>query len=160
MSWFKRVPQFAPMFTKEGVARIYEFDGQLFVCSVAGISETDSLSVFPDNVDSDTLGEAAIHHLMEYDQEDSRDMREAKRHDWKAFKESGAKSVKAFEDKLWHVDVRISNGDITIEARPRLSLKSHLEVTAHARCTDPEKVGAAVKEAIHAAKTLQANGLM
>lgn len=160
MSWFKRTPQFPAVFDKEGVARIFEFDRQLFVCSVAHISETDSLSIFSKDVDDQTLGEAVIRHLMEYEPDDARDLRDTKRSDWKAFTASGAKSVKAFEEGLWHVDARISKGNLTIGAQPRLSLKDHLKVTAVARCTDPEKVGAAVKEVINGAKMLRATGLM
>jgi hypothetical protein len=160
MSWFKRVPRFPPVFTKEGVARIYEFDRRFFVCSVALISETDSLSIYSCDVGDDVLGDALIRHLMEYSPTDARDMRETKRSDWKAFSESGAKSVKAFEEKLWHVDARLSHGNITIGSRPRLSLKDQLEVTAVTRCTDPVQVGKAVKATIAAARLLQSNGLM
>ncbi|MGQ2932905.1 MAG: hypothetical protein ACT6QT_17075 [Sphingopyxis sp.] len=160
MTWFKHEDRFPPVFTKEGTARVYEFGGQFFVCSVAHISETDSLSIFPCAVDDGSLGDALIRHLMEYSPDDRRDMREAKRSDWKAFSASGAKSVKAFEENLWHIDARLKHGNVTVGARPRLSLKDHIAVTAVARCTHLELIGAALKDTLAAAKMLQSKGLM
>lgn len=159
MSWFRRANKFPPVFTKEGIARVYEFSGQLFICSVAHIRETDSLSIFSCDVEDELLGDALLRHLMEYSPTDSRDMRNANRSDWKAFSASGAKSVSGFEESLWHVNARLDHGNVTVGARPRLSLKD-ISVTAVARCTHPELIGAAIKSTLVGAKILRSKGLV
>ena len=144
-----------PIFKKEGVARLYEYGDRRFVCSVAGIAETDSLTELNvDAADSD-LGQAIVHHLMEYDPQDSRDLRQFRLTDWLAYKRSGARSVKGFESKLWHVDLSLKNGDVTAEARPRLSLKDNISVQGTARVHLTEQVGRAVRESLEAAKALR-----
>jgi hypothetical protein len=148
------------MFTKEGVCRLYEFEGRYFVCSVAGIAETDALTELPTDTDDVELGRTIVSHLMEYRIQDSRDGRLARVGDWAAFARSGAKSAKSFESRLWDVDVRLKNGNVTIEARPRLSLKDHISVCATARVHMPDNVGSSARQCLDGAKALRERGLI
>lgn len=159
MSWLKLAPM-PSLVSKVGVARIYQYRDRYFICSVAGISETESITIFPKDVSESDLGEATIRHLMEFSHEDARDLTKSRSTDWRAFRESGAKSIKTFEPELWHVDVSLRNGGVEIHARPRLSLKDHLSVYAYVQATLPESVGTAVREAIGGAQALREQGLI
>ena len=160
MRLLKRAPIFPPIFSKVGKARVYRFEDRYFVCSVAGIAETDSITILPQNVDDLQLGEAILKHLMEYDAQDSRDATQSRSKDWRAFIESGATSIKTFEPHLWHVDASIENGNVNMQAQPRLTLKDHLSVQAFARCNFPNQVGEALREAIQGAQALRDRGLI
>ncbi len=154
LNLLNRRPSFPPIFTKQGVARLYEYGGRYFVCSVAGIAETDSLTELQVGADDANLGQAVVYHLMEYDTDDRRDLR-GRASEWPAYKRSGAKSVKGFESKLWHVDLSLKDGTVTAAARPRLSLKEHIAVRGIARVHLTDNVGRSVRESLEAAKALR-----
>jgi len=141
-------------------ARLYEYQDLLIVCSVEWIAETESLTVFETSVDSTLLGSAALQHLAEYSAAE-RDLSSHRKKDWPAFRASGARSVRAFERLLWHVDLALMNSAVLIWAAPRLSLNNE-EISAYASASrhDPEKVGTAIRKAISAAKALRAQSVV
>ena len=140
-------------------ARLYDYAGAYFVCSVAGIGETDSISRLDCDVDDADLGTAALRHLGEY-RSDTVDHSRDKASDWAAFRLSGAKSIKSFERELWHVDLAIMNSAVLVWAQPRLSLKDEMAAYASANRHNQQQVGAAIRDALRAAKVLRAQGII
>ena len=142
----------------EATARMYEYDSRFFVCSVQWIAETESLTELDASSDDKAIGEAVLRHLAEYSP-DQLDLRNDKATDWPAFKTSGARSIKAFERKLWHMDLATMNSAILVWARPRLTLNDNgLSAYATGNRNIPESVGAAVRSALGAAKLLRQSG--
>jgi hypothetical protein len=144
-------------------ARLYEYEGNFFVCTVHGIAETDSLTMLnadADDADDAALGEAVLRHLAEYSASDGRNHRDAKVSDWMAFKASGSKSIKSFERVLWHVDLAIMNSALMVWARPRLSLKGEIAAYASGSHNLAERAGETVRKALAAAKVLREQGVV
>jgi hypothetical protein len=141
-------------------ACLYEFDEKYLVCSVAGIAETGSISLLDVSSDDEALGAAALKHLGEFEKESPLDLRDHKLTDWVAFQKSGAKSVKAFEEGLWHVDLATMNSAVLIWARPRKSLHHELAAYMTAGRLDAEGAGKAIRKAIEAAKALRDGGIV
>ena len=155
-----RAPSSEPYSQYAAKARLYEYSGRIFVCSVAGIVETESLTEFQADVDLSTLGEAILKHLSEFVSEIPANLRGYKMTDWAAYDVSGARSVKAFERLLWHVDLAIMNSAVLVWAQPRLTIREELSAYASANRNFPEQVGSAVRRAIAAAKVLREQGLV
>jgi hypothetical protein len=141
-------------------ARLYEYEGNFFVCTVHGIAETGSLTTLNADADDIALGEAVLHHLAEYSTSDDRNHYDAKASDWAAFAASGAKSIKSFERVLWHVDLAIMNSALLAWARPRLSLRSDIAAYASGSRISAEQAGETVRKALAAAKVLREQGVV
>lgn len=149
-----------PYFQYSSQARFYEFEEQYLICSVAGIAETASITLLNIGANSAAIGEAAIKHLDEFQKESPKSLQNEKSTDWVAFQKSGAKSVKAFEKKLWHFDLALMNSAVLIWAKPRKSLHHDLSTYMTARRFDTEGTGEAIRKAIEAAKALRDEGLV
>ena len=134
-------------------ARLYEYEEKFLVCSVAGIAETESLTVLERTVEDGQLGIVVLKHLAEFDAEMG-DMGSRKASDWAAFRASGAKSIKSFERVLWQVDLAVMNSAVLVWASPRLSLDEDISAYVAANRHLPEMVGSAIRKAIAAAKVL------
>lgn len=151
----------APYIRYESEARLYEYADKLIVCSVAGIAETDSLSVLAVDAPARDLGTAVMKHLGEFELQNARSMCNDKLADWAAYRVSGASSGKAFESHLWHVDLALMNSAVLVWARPRLSLRDAISAYTHAnRHNNAEGIGEAVRMALAAAKALRGTGLI
>jgi hypothetical protein len=152
----------APTYTRyEAEARLYAYREKILVCSLAGIAETDSITVLEQSVCDESLGAAVLKHLSEFRQNSSKTMRNLQLKDWAAFHHSDAKSGKAFERELWHVDLALMNSAVLIWARPRLSIREDLSAftTGH-RYGGFTNAGQSVRRAIAAAKVLREQGLV
>jgi hypothetical protein len=155
----RKAPEPQPYLRYSAEARLYEYKENLIVCSVAGIAETESLTVLDNTVEDAQLGVVALRHLAEY-VVDMGDLSSRKATDWAAFRTSGAKSIKSFERVLWHVDLAVMNSAVLVWASPRLSL--HAEVSAYSSANRhlPEAVGSAIRKALAAAKVLRDQGVI
>ncbi len=140
-------------------ARLYEYKNSIMVCSVRWIAETDSITVFDSDVTDHSLGLAVQKHLAEYDPSEC-DLRGRKLTDWTAFKASGARSIKSFEENLWCVNLAIMNSAILIAACPNKSRKQDVTVSVTASKSVSEQIGAAIREAIAGAKMLREQGFL
>lgn len=141
------------------IARLYEYEGWYFTCSVRWIAETGVPTVLDCGVDNEQLGNAILGHLAAFDPSEL-DIRDDKKSDWPAFKASGAKSCKAFESQLWHCDLELREDCFTVLVRPRISLKDGLSAHCSARCHDPAGIGNAVRDAISGAKAMRSEGVI
>ena len=143
-------------------AAIYLYNEDKFiVCSIAGISEFGDPVVLDANVTDEELGLALCDKLLEFQSKTEQDLSKLKLDDWAAYKVSGAKTGKAFEQKCIYLYVRTVNSAINIEAAPRLSNERELR----ALCTisngrKHSEVGAAIRKAISAATLLRDAGML
>ncbi len=136
---------------------LYLYNNERFiVCSIACFAEYGTPKTLDLDTSDDELGLALCDKLLEFrpELEDPRPSR--KLTDWAAFKASGAKTVKSFENKSTFVYVRTVNTAIDIEAAPRVTLEKELK----ARCvisntSSHSEIGRAIRKAIKAANVLR-----
>jgi hypothetical protein len=141
-------------------ARLYLYDDvKLIVCSVAGISETGNPTVLPLDVSDSDLGCCICDHLLEFDPKSPTDMRSHKKSDWGAYRVSGAKSMRRFEEKSWMALIATVNSVIVINAFPRNSLWP--EINAYGSSSPlHDKLGRTVRRTLRAAMVLRENGIV
>jgi hypothetical protein len=142
----------------ELVARLYRYRDKLLVCRVAGFAEVGAPQVFGLDVEHDTLGATLLDALLAYEPE-GRGVSGQRLTDWPAYVASGARSVRQFEERLWHVDLVTVFTSIRLSARPRSGPKQHMGATAEVHPTNLE-VGRAAREVIACAMALRAAGLV
>lgn len=143
--------------TREQVARLYEYQGRLFVCSVRFVAEVGAPTILPADVDEFLLGETVLRHLAEFDPS-AFDIKSDKASDWPAYLASAAKSIRSFESQLWHCDLRLAGWMFEVRARPQKTLKENLSARCVANKGDPAKVGLAVINALKGAKAMRDGG--
>jgi hypothetical protein len=136
-------------------------DDKFIVSSIAGIAEYGEPIVLDANTTDESLGLALCDKLLEFKPRNNQDLSRSKLDDWPAYKASGAKSGKAFEQKSTYVYVTTINSAIHIEAAPRATNEQNLK----ALCSIPNgrshsEIGAAVRKAINAATLLRNAGVL
>src|SRR5262245_59862860 len=141
------------------VARLYAYEGNLYICRVRWISEVGIPEVFPETVDDEILGNAVLAHLDAFDPSEF-DIRNVKRTDWPAFKASGAKSVKAFERQAWFCDASQRGSNFEVSAGPCFTLKEDLTAQASVSPADPQNVATAIRDALGGARVMRAEGIL
>lgn len=141
-------------------ARLYLYADNYLICSVAGIAETESITVLSCGANDVTLGQAALKHLSEYLYTSDKNLRESNASNWTAYRRSGAKSLKSFQENLYAVSLDIMNSAVLVAAQPGTSLREYLSVSAQVNRHLPEKVGEAIRETLAAAKILRREGVI
>ena len=145
---------------RELKARLYVYDNTKFIiCSVAGIAEVGEPTVLQLDVSESDLGRSVCDHLLQFDPRSPGNLRERKMSDWAAYRVSGAKSMRRFEEKSMMVHFETINLVIRIDAAPRNSLWR--EISAHGvESPDHEKLGHTIRRTIKAARILRENGII
>lgn len=136
-------------------------DEKFIVCSIANITEYGEPIVLEANASEQQLGVALCDKLLQYQANDNRKQSKSKLEDWAAFKASGAKSGRAFEQNSIYVYVTTINTAINIDAAPRVSNEQDLQ----ARCVvsngrTHSEIGMALRKAIKAAMVLRNAGML
>lgn len=139
------------------IARMYAYDGKLFVCRIRWIAEVDLPTVLTEQVDDETLGTAILAQLDAFDPGEF-DIRSRKKSDWPAYKVSGASSIKAFESKAWICHLSLESWSFEVSASPCLSLKDGLEVRTTLHAPSPESAAKAVRDTLEGARAMGARG--
>ena len=143
-------------------AAVYLYDESSFIiCSISGNTEYGEPVVLAVDAENDPLGLAVCDALLAYQRDNPPDHRASKLTEWAAFGASGAKTVKAFENKSWFIYVQTINTAIRMEARPRISNNSDL-VAAATTSTGSMHVGVGqlLRKAIAGARALRKEGLV
>jgi hypothetical protein len=141
-------------------ARLYFYDETKFiVCSASGISESGEPTVLPPDVSDDDLGRCVCDHLLSFNPKSPENMREHKMRDWPAYKASGAKSIRAFQERTWRMMLTTSNTTIMIDAAPVNTLWR--EITAHGTSLPRhDNVGRVIRRTLRGAMVLRENGVI
>lgn len=157
---YVEVPARRTVIGSELRARLYlHEDRQLLISSVNGIAETGPVTVLATDVDDETLGRTICDHLLAFRPRSPDNMRDQKLTDWPAYKASGAKSVKRFEENAWMVFVDTVNSTVRFEASPYRS--HHQAVFAAGRAgLDHADIGATLKRVLTAAEALRTAGVV
>ncbi len=145
---------------RELKARVYLYDdAKLIVTSCSGIAESGTPTVFPLDVGNSELGLCICDHLLSFTPESPNNMRDRKMTDWPAYKASGAKSVRSFQEKTWLMSVSTINLVIRMEAGPINSLWPEIE--AQGICNPVhEKMGEIVQRTFRGAKAMREQGII
>lgn len=143
-------------------ATLYLYNDEKFIiCSVAGISEYGEPAIFDTAVSDQSLGLSLCDKLLQFQRSAGRDISKDTLNDWAAFKASGAKSAKAFEQKSIYVYVTTMNSAIRIEAAPRVTNEENLKALCSiSNGRDHSEIGAAIRKAIEASKVLRNVGML
>lgn len=143
-------------------ASVYFYSNARFiVCCIADITEYGEPIVLDADVPDERLGLAVCDQLLNYETRNKRHHSKSTLDDWAAYKASGAKSGRSFEDNCTFVYVTTVNTAIVIEAAPRVTNAQELA----ARCSIPngrthDEIGAAVRKAIKASRVLRDAGML
>ncbi len=142
-------------------AAVYLYESKFIICSISGFTEYGEPVVLEEDVSDEDLGRAVCDALLAYKRDNPPGRNADRLADWGAFRASGAKSGKAFENNSWYVYVRTINTVFRMEARPRVSNNKYLVAAA----TKPlgtlhVGVGQSLRKAIAGAKALRKEGLV
>lgn len=144
----------------ELAASLYFYNDEKFiVCAIADIREHGEPTVLDRDVPDDVLGLAVCDKLIAYTPRHKPSGH--KLDDWPAYRASGAKSGKAFEQASTFVYVSTINTAIRIAASPRVTNDDTLRAVCTVASTQMHvDIGAAVRKAIAASATLREAGLL
>ena len=141
-------------------AAIYLYDDSVFILSaIAGNTEAGEAVVLDVDVSDDALGETVCDKLIEYEPKERPDRSSHPVRDWEAFKASGARSGRGFEERSFYGYVQTINTAIRIDVTPRKT--NHPEISASCSLSNGQphsSIGAAVRRAFSAAKILRKAG--
>ena len=142
-------------------AAIYRYKDKFILCAVAGNTEHGEPLVLGTDASDEQLGLALCDQLLQYAARENRDQPKSSLNDWQAYKASGAKSARSFEENAMFVYVRTVNTAINIQAAPRVSNEQELV----AQCSisngrTHSEIGVAVRKAIRAAEVLRDAGML
>lgn len=143
-------------------AALYLYNEDKFiVCSIAGIAEYGEPTVLDANASDEALGLALCDKLLAFKPKNEQDLTTLKQDDWAAFKASGAKTGKAFEQKSIYVYIRTANTAIEIEATPRLTNENELKALCSiSNGRNHSEIGKAIRKATNAATLLRNAGVL
>ncbi|RYF89257.1 MAG: hypothetical protein EON95_19100 [Caulobacteraceae bacterium] len=140
-------------------ASLYLYEGRLLISAIRGIAECGPIIGLSTDIDDETLGRTICDQLLAFRAQSPDDLRSRKLTDWEAYRASGAKSVKRFEERAWIVYIRAEHSLVRFEARPYRS--PHEEVFAAGRASpDHADCGATLKRTLRAAEALRAAGVI
>ena len=140
-------------------ARAYLHQGSGFIISsVAGIAEAGDVTVLPHDCTEHALGDAIWAHLLQYEVK-SPHIADRKATDWAAFKASGERSVRKFQESCYFMRIETLNQAVLLNARPHNSLKPTLSMAAMAN-HDKAAIGKAVRECFNGARVLREQGVL
>lgn len=139
----------------------YYYDNSKFIiCKIASIMEYGEPIVLPHDVDNLTLGKTVYEAVLGFKLLDDREQISHSLTDWEAFKASGEKTVKAFEQKSTYLNINTHNEALKISARPKVTNDRCLSAVYSASIRNLEvEVGVALKKAIKASEALRTAGL-
>jgi hypothetical protein len=145
---------------RELEARFYFYDQRMFIVSaVSWIAEVGEPVVLPADVDDAALGRCVCDHLVLFETIPHKNARDAKLKDWGAFRVSGAKSARSFEEKSYMLRAETKNSVVFVDAAPRLSL--HQEICARGVSNAGHaELGAAIRRTLKAAMELRRAGII
>ncbi|UCH47403.1 MAG: hypothetical protein JSU95_15190 [Betaproteobacteria bacterium] len=142
-------------------ASIYRYKDKFILCSIAGNTEYGEPLLLGTDISDDKLGLALCDQLLQYKAKEDRDCPKSSLSNWRAFKASGAKSVRSFEENAMFVYVRTINTAINIEAAPRVANEQELvALCSISNGRNHAEVGATVRKAIRAAEVLRDAGML
>lgn len=138
-------------------ASLYLYNEEKFIiCAIAGFAEHGSPEVLDIDTSDDALGLALCDKLLEFKPEGEFSGASRKLTDWAAFKSSGAKTVKSFENNSVFVYVRTANTAIDMEAAPRVTLEKELKARyVLSNGSSHSEIGRAIRKVIKAANVLR-----
>lgn len=140
-------------------ARFYFYDQRMFIVSaVSWLAEVGQPAVLPAEVDDTALGKCVCDHLAMYETIPHDNTRN-KVSDWGAFRVSGARSARTFEERSFMLSAETMNSAILIEARPRLSLHTELAVCGSGDASH-ENLGNVIRRTLTAAMELRKAGII
>jgi hypothetical protein len=142
-------------------ASIYRYKDKFILCSVAGNTEYGEPLVLATDASDEQLGLALCDQLLQYTTKGNRDRPKSSLSDWEAYKASGAKSARSFEENAMFVYVTTVNTAINIQAAPRVS--NEQELVAQCSISNGRthaEMGATVRKAIKAAEVLRDAGML
>jgi hypothetical protein len=140
-------------------ARVYLHPPTGFIVSaVSGITEHGDVSVLPHDCTDQALGDTIWAHLLQY-QVQTPDIAKRKPTDWAAFKASGERSVRKFEQSCYFMRVETCNQAVLLNAQPHNSLKPTLSMAAMAN-HEKTAIGKAVRECFAGARVLREHNLL
>ena len=141
-------------------AAIYLYDDSVFILSaIAGNTEFGEAVVLDIDVSDESLGETVCDKLIEYEPDERPNKSSHPIRDWEAFKASGARSGRGFEERSFYGYVQTINTAIRIDVTPRKT--NHPEISASCSLSNGQphsSIGAAVRRAFAAAKILRKAG--
>ena len=142
-------------------ASIYRYKDKIILCAVAGNTETGEPLVLATDASDEQLGLALCDQLLQYTPKEDQNRPKSTLSNWEAYKASGAKSARSFEENAMFVYVMTINTAINIEAAPRVSNEQELV----AQCSisngrNHAEMGVAVRKAIRAAEVLRDAGML
>lgn len=143
-------------------AAVYLYNDEKFIiCSIAGISEYGEPAILNAAASDESLGLSLCDRLLQFQRSAERDISKDTLNDWAAFKASGAKTAKAFEQKSIYVYVTTMNSAIRIEAGPRVTNDGSIKALCSiSNGRDHSEIGAAIRKAIEATKALRNVGML
>ena len=143
-------------------AAVYLYDESRFIISsIAGNTEYGEPVVLENGVPDEDLGLAVCDALLAYKRDDPPGPNRGRLDDWAAYRASGAKTGKAFENNSWYVYVRTVKTAIRMGAGPRTSNNHDLQaVTTKPIGTMHVGIGQALRKAIAGARALRKEGLV
>ncbi|MHA7000257.1 hypothetical protein [Aeromonas schubertii] len=143
-------------------ASLYLYDDVKFiVCSIAGIAEYGVPTVLDMNTSDESLGLALCEKLLDFKPNNERNLTNLKLDDWAAYKASGAKTGKAFEQKSIYAHIITVNSAIEIEAAPRITNEKELKALCSiSNGRKHSEIGTAIRKAINAAILLRKAGVL
>ena len=141
-------------------AAIYLYDDSVFILSaIAGSTEDGEPVVLDVDVSDEALGETVCDKLIEYELHERRGRPSHPVRDWEAFKASGARSGRGFEERSFYGYVQTINTAIRIDVTPRKTNHPEISVSCSLSNGQPHtSIGAAVRRAFEASKTLRQAG--
>lgn len=124
---------------------LYAYNEQHFiVCSTTGISEAGEPAVLTFDVGDQELGAVVLSKLLETYVFPKPAYKENKLADWPAFRASGAKTGRAFEENSIYITVATVNTGLRVEARPRLQMSGIYVGIPHSVAVRPEELGSTI----------------
>jgi hypothetical protein len=145
---------------RELQARFYFYDERMFIVSaVSWIAEVGEPTVLPADVGDEALGRCICEHLALFETIPHQDASEAKLRDWGAFRVSGARSGRSFEERSYMFHTETRNSAVFVYAAPRLSLHQEISVSGAASAEHAD-LGAVVRRTLKAAIELRKAGII
>lgn len=133
-------------------ASLYFYNNDMYiVCSIAEASEYGEPTVLDSNVSDENIGLVVCDKLLEFRPRSIGTRSKPTLDDWSAYKVSGAKSGKAFEQKSIFVYISTVNTDIHVEVAPRVLFdQGRRALCTMANGCSHSEIGAAIRKAIDA----------
>jgi hypothetical protein len=142
------------------MARAFVFRDKIIVTAVIDIADGPSPVLLAHDVDNDTLGQTIVSCIKDFRHARRGEQLGTTPREWPAFKLSGMKTVKAFEDELIDIRIQAFNTVIQFYARPYRTLRHYLEMYGCSNQFANEEIGKTMREVVKGAQALRASGVL